>query len=177
MSSILLLLCSLSFVSCVAIASTSSHSFIRKLWNLKVRHTPAFEPVFSISVPLGPKNPVKGPFGTRTNMALLSGIVNDASGKPIGHIVPHTSVANGVVSANGTYFPTVSITIQWGADDTYAYLSLSGVGVLGSTTMVYIRMDTDGGSKFAAWGQRFLIGEVSYPDPNGPALFKVFALE
>ncbi|TCD65891.1 hypothetical protein EIP91_002051 [Steccherinum ochraceum] len=171
--SILLFLCALSLVSCIALASTSSHSFIHKLW--KSRTSPSFEPILSISVPLGPKNVLKGPFGSRTNMALLSGIVNDASGKPIGHIVPNTSVANGIVAASGTYFPTVSITIQWGADDTFAYLSLSGVGVLGNTTMVYIRMDTDGNSAYAAWGQQFLIGEVSYPEEGGPALFKVFA--
>jgi len=171
--SVLLFLCGLSLVSCIAFASTSPKSFLHKLW--KSRSSPSFEPVFSVSVPLGPKNTVKGPFGTRTNMALLSGIVNNASGKPIGHIVPNTSVANGIVAASGTYFPTVSITIQWGADDTFAYLNLSGVGVLGQTTMVYIRMDTDGGSAYADWGRRFLIGEVSYPEADGPALFRVFA--
>ena len=69
------------------------------------------------------------PTRTHTNhLGFTSGIVLDASGKPIGHIVPNTSVANGIVAASGTYFPTASITIQWGADDTFAYLSLSGVG-------------------------------------------------
>ncbi|THH27895.1 hypothetical protein EUX98_g6297 [Antrodiella citrinella] len=171
--SILLFLCGLTLVLCIALASAFPNSFLLKLWTS--RRSPSFTPVFSVSVPLGPKNTVKGPFGTRTNMALLSGIVHDASGKPIGHIVPNTSVANGIVAASGTYFPTVSITIQWGADDTFAYLNLSGVGVLGQTTMVYIRMDTDGGSAYAAWGQQFLIGEVSYPEQDGPALFKIFA--
>lgn len=61
-------------------------------------------------------------------IAFHSGAVKDASGKIVGQIVPNTSASFGVVDEYGTYHPSVSMTIQWDVDGTFAYLNLNGVG-------------------------------------------------
>lgn len=57
-----------------------------------------------------------------------SGAVKDAFGKVVGQIVPNTSASYGVVDEYGTYHSSVTLTIQWDADGTFAYLNLNGVG-------------------------------------------------
>ncbi|THH27891.1 hypothetical protein EUX98_g6299 [Antrodiella citrinella] len=119
---------------------------------------------------------MKGAFGTRSNKPLLGGTVKDASGKIVGKIVPNTSASHGVVDVYGTYHPNVSMTIQWDADGTFAYLNLNGVGVMGAPTTVYIHMEADATSSYFWLNRRFLIGKVSHAPDGSLAFFDIFAL-
>ncbi|TCD65890.1 hypothetical protein EIP91_002050 [Steccherinum ochraceum] len=138
---------------------------------------PIFEPLFAISVSMGDKHAMHGSFGTRSNKPLLGGDVKDAAGKTVGQIVPNTSASYGVVDAYGTYHPSVSMTIQWRSDHSFAYLNLNGVGVLGKPTTVYIHLEADAGSSYSWLNSRFLIGKVSHSPDGSTAFFDIFTLQ
>ncbi|KAH8102131.1 hypothetical protein BXZ70DRAFT_54880 [Cristinia sonorae] len=139
--------------------------------------TPVFESLFSVAVAMGDKHALKGSFGMRANKPLLSGAVKDATGKVVGEIVPNTSASYGVVDAYGTYHPTVSMTIQWEADGTFAYLNLSGVGSFGTPTTVYIHIEADINSSYSWLNRKFLIGKVSHAPDGTMGFFDIFMLK
>ncbi|KAH8091405.1 hypothetical protein BXZ70DRAFT_953573 [Cristinia sonorae] len=139
--------------------------------------TPTFEHLFSINVDMGDKHVVKASTGMRTSKPLLSGDVKDVSGEVVGHIVPNTSSSHGIVDAYGTYHPSVSMTIQWEEDKTFAYLDLSGVGTLGRPTTVYIHMEADTSSSYFWLNRRFMIGKVSHSPDGTLGYFDIFVLQ
>ncbi|OCH84252.1 hypothetical protein OBBRIDRAFT_799248 [Obba rivulosa] len=137
---------------------------------------PQFELLFSGPLIIGPTDIVNGSYGSRLNVALLSGNLSDPSGKLAAKLVPNTNVENGIVAADGIYFPNGRLTYQWEVDGKFAFIEAHGVGEVFVAHMDYMHLETDS-ETWSFLNSRFLFANVTWASKtsNSPTV-DVFGL-
>ncbi|OCH84161.1 hypothetical protein OBBRIDRAFT_839921 [Obba rivulosa] len=134
---------------------------------------PHFEVLFSGPLAIGDLNVVSGPLGQRLNAPVLSGSLSDPAGNLVATIVPGTTADHGIIASDGTFYSDAKITLQWTADDKFAYIHALGVGEAGVHDLTYVYLETDS----ATWGSlnsRFLIADLTFGGVNDDPIFTVF---
>ncbi|EMD34247.1 hypothetical protein CERSUDRAFT_117132 [Gelatoporia subvermispora B] len=137
---------------------------------------PQFELLFTGPLVIGNTDIVNGSYGSRLNVALLTGNLSDSSGKLAAKLVSGTNVENGIVAADGIYFPNGRLTYQWEVDGTFAFIEARGVGEVFVAHMDYMHLETDS-ETWSFLNSRFLFANVTWDSPtsNTPTV-SVFGL-
>ncbi|OCH84253.1 hypothetical protein OBBRIDRAFT_891896 [Obba rivulosa] len=131
---------------------------------------PQFETLFSGPLLIGQFNSVTGPLGVRLNAPVLGGNLSDSSGNMVATIMTGPGAEHGIVAADGTFFPDARITLQWTADQKFAYIDAHGVGQAGVKDMFYAHLETDSPT-WNSLNARFIIANLTFGEPSPTLTF------
>ncbi|KAI0754306.1 hypothetical protein C8Q80DRAFT_360709 [Daedaleopsis nitida] len=112
-----------------------------------------------------------GTFGTRVHATITGGNFSDPAGNVVGTILPTAEV--GIVTSTGTFFPDAILPVVWTADNKYAHLHAKGVGDFGTSSLLYMHLETDS-EQYSDLNSKFLLGNITFAGQAADSTVTIF---
>ncbi|OCH91442.1 hypothetical protein OBBRIDRAFT_803297 [Obba rivulosa] len=133
---------------------------------------PTLDPLFSGSLTVDLVTLIDGPIGGRVSAKITDGVLFNPNGTLAATVVPGTGIGNGILADDGIFLASIMFTVQFAADNTYAYVAVQGVGKQFVQDLGYVHIETDS----EVWdnlNSHFIVGNVTFPKV-GPSIMNAY---
>ncbi|EMD31580.1 hypothetical protein CERSUDRAFT_100250 [Gelatoporia subvermispora B] len=109
------------------------------------------------------------PLGGRVSAKINSGALYNPNGTLAAVVVEGTGIGNGILATDDIFIASMIFTLQWTADDTYAYVEVRGIGQQFVHDFSYIYVETNS-NVWSNMNSRFLMANMTFPDIGPPIM-------
>ncbi|KAG9087203.1 hypothetical protein FS749_003079 [Ceratobasidium sp. UAMH 11750] len=121
--------------------------------------------LYSLSLTFTDNYSVAGPLGTRVGLGITGGNMTAPNGSLIGKVVPGVGGETGVIDKNGNLEIDAKAVCQFLDDNKYAYMAISGIGLLNGRLYNAHHFETDSSSRLA-WNSYYIVTNTSFDTPT-----------